>query len=359
MAVTDNPLRNIQEYIRLPLLFDHWYVAGLASEFDRSLRAKTLLERSVVMYRREDGGLVALQNRCVHRSFPLADSRLEGDNIRCGYHGILYNPRGHILEVPCQDHCPGRQLRRYPVAERGPLVWIWMGEPDAADETRIPETDCLSAADWTAMWAARDLDGNYLLMHENLADLSHLPFLHEKTFGAAAGWASIPVQVEREGDCIHYWRETGDWAMAAPFYPPGLDLAGRPVHCRLGASFVSPAMCRGWNDVTLLDASAGEQPVLRNEINHYLTPATHDSAHYFWSFARNSDIHNEAYSKRFFGVVDTAFDEDRVATRAMQRVLDQDRHDFAEMNIAGDRSSIAVRRVILELVAREQATAAA
>jgi vanillate O-demethylase monooxygenase subunit len=210
-----NPIKNVQEYIKLPLLYEYWYVAGLVEEFGQALQAKTLLELSIVFFRRTDGVLVALQNRCAHRSFPLAESKLIGDEIQCGYHGIRYNSEGEIVNVPCQTRCPAVRLRKYPVAERGPLVWIWMGDPDNANEADIPETDCLTNANWTSMWGRKTLEGNYLLMHENLADLSHLPFLHKNTFGAPGDWASVEVEVKREGDMVHYWRSTGDWGMAS------------------------------------------------------------------------------------------------------------------------------------------------
>ena len=349
-----NPLRNVQNYIKLPLLYNHWYVAGLVSEFSEGLTAKTLLERSIVFYRITNGELVALQNRCAHRSFPLAEGNVEGDNLRCGYHGILYGPGGNILDIPCQSTCPKKAgVRKYPVVEQGPFVWIWMGDAERVDQCTLPQTDCLTDPAWTSMVGAKSLEGNYLLMHENLADLSHLPFLHANTFGASGDWAEIPVQVERENDQVHYWRETNKWAMAAPLYPPSVDCSERQVDAKLGATFVSPAMCRGWTRVEIQDSKNGEQRMLQNEINHYLTPEKHDTAHYYWSFARNCDIENSSFSDGFEQVVTAAFDEDRTATRQMQILLDEDRHDITDINIAGDKSSVMVRKVILELNERE------
>jgi len=354
---TSNPMRNTQEYIKLPLLYNHWYVAGLADEFHHELIDKTILERSIVFYRKGNGELVALQNRCAHRSFPLSKSKLIGDNIRCGYHGIVFNSDGQIVEVPCQTNCPRNAgVLKYAVAERGPLVWIWMGDPADAKEDDIPETDCLTNSDWTAMWGKKELEGNYLLMHENLADLSHLPFLHETTFGASEDWAEVPVEVEREGDSVHYWRSTTEWSMAAPLYPPTVKLDQKKIEGKLGATFVSPAMCRGWTRVEVIDPKDGEQKSFLTEINHYLTPEKHNAAHYYWSFARNCDIRNQEYSDAFKEVVSAAFDEDRVATKEMQTLLDEDKHNITDINIASDKSTIAVRMSILDMFKREHDT---
>jgi vanillate monooxygenase len=183
--------------------------------------------------------------------------------------------------------------------------------------------------------------------------LSHLPFLHADTFGASDDWAETPVEVEGEGDMVHYWRSTTEWAMAAPFYPPTIDLHQRKIEGKLGATFVSPAMCRGWTQVDVMDASEGDQRSYLTEINHYLTPEKHDTAHYYWSFARNSDIANQEYTDQFMEVVSAAFDEDRVATIDMQTLLDEDKHDITDLNIGGDKSSVMVRKSIIEMVRRE------
>ena len=99
-------IRSVKNYIRLPFCYNHWYVAGLTDEFGQNPTAKTLLERSIVFYRTESGELVAMQNRCLHRSFPLSNGFREGDNLVCRYHGIRYTPEGTIAKVPCQDHVP-------------------------------------------------------------------------------------------------------------------------------------------------------------------------------------------------------------------------------------------------------------
>ena len=67
-------------YIRLPFVYSSLYVAGFGEEFDRAHKARTLLEKSVVFYRTESGELTSLQNRCLHRPFPLSKGYLEGDH---------------------------------------------------------------------------------------------------------------------------------------------------------------------------------------------------------------------------------------------------------------------------------------
>jgi len=87
-----------------------------------------------------------------------------------------------------------------------------------------------------------------------------------------------------------------------------------------------------------------------------MTPETHDTAHYYYLVARNCDLDNEAFDDGFKQVVSLAFEEDVFATREMQRLLNEDGHQFADINIAADKSGLQVRRVIVEMVNREYGT---
>ncbi len=187
-------IKHVEDYIRLPLLYNHWYVAGTCDEFDRDPKARTLLERSIVFYRTTDGQLVASQNRCLHRAFPLSESKLDGDELVCGYHGIRYNPEGlDGSRVPSQKKCPDRKLRMYPVVEQGPFVFIWMGDEDAPDMERLPDFPFLANPEMLTLHGQHHLDGSYLLMQENLNDLTHFAYLHHDSAGFDDAFLELPT----------------------------------------------------------------------------------------------------------------------------------------------------------------------
>ena len=59
-----------------------WYMAGWSRDFARDeLKPVTMLNEQIVIYRKNDGGLVALQDRCCHRFAPLSLGRLENDDL--------------------------------------------------------------------------------------------------------------------------------------------------------------------------------------------------------------------------------------------------------------------------------------
>ena len=163
-----------------PFVYNEWYVAAFSSEVTREFLPRILLEKRVVLFRTEAGEAVALSDRCAHRAYPLSLGKLEGDTIVCGYHGFRFNAEGDCVDVPSSAKCP-RDLgvARYRVVERGPLVWIWMGNPDEADESRLVEQEWLGESNWAKSSGYFELQSNYISMHENLLDLTHLSFLHD------------------------------------------------------------------------------------------------------------------------------------------------------------------------------------
>ena len=167
-----------------PLVRNCWYVAARSGEVGRTPMARKLLGTDVVLYRTEAGEPVAMRNRCPHRSFPLARSQLVGDRLICGYHGMEFEPDGVCAHMPALSSTPSTvTVRTYPVADRGPLTWIWLGSPDLADETLIPGTSWLEDPGWGTVTGQFHINADYVSMHENLIDQTHFPFLHPDTVG--------------------------------------------------------------------------------------------------------------------------------------------------------------------------------
>src|SRR5271165_7220434 len=119
-----------------------WYVAGWSHHFaEDALVARTMLDEPIVLYRKRDRTVVALEDRCCHRLAPLSLGRREGDDLRCMYHGLKFGPDGRCKEIPGQAAIPAKAaVRGYPVVERGSWIWVWMGEAARADVAQIPDT---------------------------------------------------------------------------------------------------------------------------------------------------------------------------------------------------------------------------
>ena len=119
-----------------------WYVAGWSHELEPGrILARLIIDQPLALYRKTDGQVVVLEDRCCHRFAPLSMGRLEQDDLRCMYHGLKFAPDGRCVEIPGQKLIPQSAfVRRYPAVERGGWIWIWMGDEALADPASIPDS---------------------------------------------------------------------------------------------------------------------------------------------------------------------------------------------------------------------------
>lgn len=126
----------------------------------RSLKAgvmdgRIIADQPVVFWRNEAGQVCAVRDLCPHRGVPFSAGRLVegGRELECPYHGWRFGADGRCAAIPSmvdgqQSDSSRIRVRRYPVAERQGLIWIWIPEgpadapvlPDAPEpETRAPQ----------------------------------------------------------------------------------------------------------------------------------------------------------------------------------------------------------------------------
>lgn len=356
-CISEAAIRNVASYIRLPLLFNHWYAAALSPEIGRKPIARTLLDRSIVLFRKDSGAVVALQNRCLHRSFPLSESRLEGDQLVCGYHGARYSSDGRLVGVPCQKNVPDRALRSYPVREIGPFVFIWMGDAEP-DKLQLGAIDFLDDESFRTVHGSFEIACSYLMMQENLNDFTHFAFLHHDSFGVPEQFAEVaPTITRRDGKVFSKRAEHDSRTVLAVLTPPGFgaSLVGKTLTRYDESHSVAPGIfvSRLWTEVE------GKEPPgdgLKAYILHLMTPVTKDRCRYWWAVAFNFGQDEDDYFEALPAFLLGGFREDAAACEAMQRLLDEDQTAFDEMNIAGDRAGLLFRKIMLDWANDEYAT---
>ena len=93
-------------------LRDCWYVIAWDHEIPAAgagdLFSRTVLGEPILVFRCEDGALAALEDRCCHRLAPLSKGRREGDCVRCGYHGLMFDADGRCVDAACPPSPPRR-----------------------------------------------------------------------------------------------------------------------------------------------------------------------------------------------------------------------------------------------------------
>ena len=80
-----------------------WYACAYDVEVKNELLARTVCKQKLVMYRKLDGTVAILEDACWHRLLPLSKGRLNGDEVTCGYHGLVYNADGRCTHMPSQE----------------------------------------------------------------------------------------------------------------------------------------------------------------------------------------------------------------------------------------------------------------
>lgn len=342
---------------------NRWYMAAFSEEITREPMERTMLNKPVVMYRKENGTPVAMYGICPHRYAPLVKGRVEGDSIICGYHGFKYSDTGERTEVPSQDVVKSKFCQPvYPLEERGPICWIWMGEPDKCDKNLIPpyEEFGLDQPGWDFHSPNYfHLEGRSQLLIDNLMDLTHLPYVHHHIAGKDA-MAKIPLTTEdrdisyrvfRNGKAP--WNEhfklvfgadaayegLADFTVRSDFYGPEFISTGLPIITALP----------GRDDVP---EELGTLMIL-----HGVTPETETTTHYFGFSTRNFRLGDKSLDQFQLAADKKIRAQDVEIINAVEARLDLAVELQKELLVRADVPAVKVRRRIEAMLVAENAIA--
>ncbi len=341
------PFKNGELY---PL--NQWYVAAWSSEVSRNLMERKICGRSIVMYRTEAGQAVALDNRCPHRAFPLSQGQLIGDVVQCRYHGFEFDCTGKCVSIPSQSEVPdGYKARSYPLHETWQWLWIWMGDPDLADVTLVPDGGLINTdhPDWLAEKGGLvRLKCRYQLLNENLLDLSHLSYLHSHSVGSP-GLAKAPVSVKDKGRYLEVFRNALSDEMENLPVGKALGIRG-PVDRKQIQLFFPPGLHATGGDYDSAEAD-GVDPGYHfggMRVLHGVTPETPSTTHYFWGFTRDFQRTPEMTQALHHSIVE-ALVEDQGALEAIEEMLgtaSEVNEISSQADVAAFRGRALVRRQI-------------
>jgi phthalate 4,5-dioxygenase len=159
----------------------YWIPMLLSRELEPGGRVKRvqLLGERLIAYRTLTGRAGVLGESCPHRGASLYFGRVEETGMRCAYHGWKFGLDGQCLEMPSEPAESSFAAKvchtAYPCAERGGMIWTYMGP---ADPAALPDLE------WTLLPAdhvfisKRVQDCNWFQALEGGIDSSHISFLH-------------------------------------------------------------------------------------------------------------------------------------------------------------------------------------
>jgi 5,5'-dehydrodivanillate O-demethylase len=162
------------------LLRKFWHPIAVSSELPKGKAvAVRLLSEDLTLYRGESGTIHLIGGRCAHRCTVLHTGWVQGDQIRCMYHGWLYDGSGVCNEIPAERQPRQRKVKipGYGAHEYCGLIFAYIGE------TPVPEFDLLrkpvmEGPQRRIIHQKQTWDCNWFQHVENSLDALHVSFAH-------------------------------------------------------------------------------------------------------------------------------------------------------------------------------------
>jgi phenylpropionate dioxygenase-like ring-hydroxylating dioxygenase large terminal subunit len=165
---------------------DHWYPVAWSTDLKPG---KTLAVRfagdPIALVRTVTGRLYALEDRCAHRQVPLSNGVVDGETLRCNYHGWTYDCAGACVNIPYVGWGAARLpngVKAYPVCEVDGLLFVFPGNPALAEARKPSALGMAGDKRYKTRRINREVIAHYTFMHENLMDMNH-QFLHRRNMG--------------------------------------------------------------------------------------------------------------------------------------------------------------------------------
>lgn len=162
------------------LLRRYWIPVVQAHELEAGARVKRvkLLGERLVAFRAGNGAAGLAAEYCPHRLASLYFGRVEEAGIRCVYHGWAFALDGQCTDMPSQEKpfCASIRHTAYPCAERGGVVWAYLGEERPPPP--LPELEWTLLPAGNVFASKRVQECNWMQALEGGIDSSHIGFLH-------------------------------------------------------------------------------------------------------------------------------------------------------------------------------------
>jgi phenylpropionate dioxygenase-like ring-hydroxylating dioxygenase large terminal subunit len=209
-----------------------WYIVAESHELKvDQLKACTILNEWIVLFRDSQGRACALEDRCLHRTVQLSKGRLVNGRLQCSYHGWVYNGEGQVTAIPSEGPeviIKKKCARKYDVIERDDYIYIKLDS-----ESSLPSEPfsmpCYKKKGYTTIRLQNTFENNVTNCAENFVDIPHTTFVHPKIFrdpGVDGGEPLEALVTRQKGHVkVSYFGEKKNFGLFSWFLnPKGLDI---------------------------------------------------------------------------------------------------------------------------------------
>lgn len=140
-----------------------------------------VMSEDFTLYRGESGQVHLIGFRCAHRGTQLSTGWVEGDCVRCLYHGWKYDGTGECVEQPgeAQPFSHTVKIPSYPTQEYLGLIFAYFGPGAPPPLPRYPDFE----SGGVRLTGTRIRRCNYFNDVENSTDLFHVAWAHREARG--------------------------------------------------------------------------------------------------------------------------------------------------------------------------------
>lgn len=225
-----------------------WFAVADGAEITGKPTSAHYFGEDVVIFRGESGMPVMLGAYCAHMGAHLGKSEnshtvtsghhVEGDSIRCPFHGWRYGPDGRCDDIPYSEDPISRlaRVKSWPTRERYGIVFCWNdpeGHAPDFDIPDFPEWDDPDWLRWPELQHLADLPCHPVEIFDNNSDYAHLRYLH--------GGGAREYENEVDGHLYRQRQSLVSEADGAEFdrFPAG---SGNEVRVTTVNSYVGPGL---------------------------------------------------------------------------------------------------------------------
>lgn len=169
-----------------------WFMVAKSDEVTTTPIAVRYFAEDMVMYRGQSGRVFLIEAYCPHMGTHLANNstsyvvrdkeHVEGDNIRCPYHGWRFGPDGRCNDIPYSPSPPPKAacLKSWKLIERAGAIWAWHDAEGGEPDYDLPPFEQYGAPHWVNwnLECLGTLDCHPQEVLDNMADKAHLEPVH-------------------------------------------------------------------------------------------------------------------------------------------------------------------------------------
>jgi 5,5'-dehydrodivanillate O-demethylase len=195
-----------------------------------------ILGENFTLYRGESGRVCLTDARCPHRGTQLSSGWVEGDDLRCFYHGWKFAADGACIEQPAEDssYCDRVKLAVHPTREYLGLIFAYLGKSKAPEFPTYPEFENFDGLVEVDSYLR---ECNYFQNLENALDMSHVAFVHRDnmaSFGKIGRGAQLRAEESEWGVTYTFTRDDGQLRIQQFGMPNIFYMTALPTDAEVG-----------------------------------------------------------------------------------------------------------------------------